>query len=118
MTRMTAEQRLDVLAADDYRCVAPKIDPGCGPCRNFYGEVIQTLGPMHPDRDLTVEHVVPGYGRLGRRADNDLSQMTTLCWFHHLGHGAKGQGGSIWALGHKADLRRYLASRSPSTGVL
>ena len=48
MTRMTTEQRLDVLAADDYRCVAPKIDPGCGPCRNFYGEVIQTRGGCTP----------------------------------------------------------------------
>ena len=65
---------------------------------------------MHPERDLTVEHVVPGYGRLGRRADNDPSEMTTLCWGHHLGHGVTGQGGSIWALGHKDELREWLAT--------
>lgn len=108
MARLSAEQRLEVFVLDEFRCVAPLIDPDAGPCRDFNGYVIARLGPMRPDGELTVEHVTPGYGRLGRRADNVLSEMTTLCWGHHQGHGVTGSGGSIWALAHKDDLRTWL----------
>ena len=108
MTTLANEQRLEVFLRDRYRCVAPRLDPTCGPCRNRWGEAISGTGPMLPDIELTVDHVTPGYGRMGRRADNELGQMVTLCAGHHLVP-MPGTGGSVWALAHKDELREYLA---------
>ncbi len=107
MSAVPREIRAAVYRRDGYRCVAPTLDPDCGPCRDFNGRAILSMGPMLP-RELTFEHVVPGYGRMGRRAEHCVEEGVALCWGHHLGNGVKGQGGSIWATGNKHLTRAYL----------
>jgi hypothetical protein len=107
------EVREAVYERDEYRCIAPRRDPDAGPCRNFHGDVIPAHRRMRPKLDITVEHVTPDYGRTGKRADDVVEQMVTLCWGHHLGHGVTGQGGSIWALRNKHLTREYLKELYP-----
>ena len=107
MSAVPPEIREAVYLRDGYRCVAPTLDPECGPCRDFYGEAITRPGPMTA-KELTFEHVTPGYGRMGQRAKNRVEEGVTCCWGHHLGNGVTGQGGSIWATGNKHLTRAYL----------
>lgn len=75
------------VTARDGGCVAPGLDPECGPCRGR----------------LTVDHVKTEL-RMGRRAPSDAAHLATVCWHHHL---------DGWATAHRPLLRDYLREANP-----
>lgn len=83
----------------DMGCVAPRIDPQAGPCRDRWGYIHRgpPLGGMELD-----------YVRRESFAPHHVSERdhVTLCPGHHRGTGA--QGGATWATSHREDLRAYL----------
>lgn len=79
--------RIAVFTRDGY-CVAPLVDPECGPCSG----------------KPTIEHVLE-QSRMAKRAPSDLAHCVSLCEAH-TEPGMKA--GRVWNLSHKADLRRYL----------
>jgi hypothetical protein len=58
---------------------------------------------------ITMEHVTPGYGRMGVKADDVEEQLVSLCWAHHLSTFA----GYNWATANKATTREYLEGLYP-----
>lgn len=110
MSAVPAKLRAEVYLRDGYRCIVPTVDPDAGPCGNLFGDLIPRHRSMTRS-ELTIEHVTPGYGRMGRRADHVVEQCVTLCWRHHLGHGEKG--GFIWATANKDKTRQYLKELYP-----
>ncbi len=101
---VTPELRQAVLAMDGWRCVAPRLDPKAGICRNKWNSTIITSGRM-PESALTLDHV-KDQPMMGKRAPSDERHLATLCWHHHL---------DGWATAHRPELRAYLASRSGGT---
>jgi hypothetical protein len=67
----------------DRGCIAPVVDPGCGPCGGR----------------MTFEHVRPGGGAMGARRVTRVDAVVMLCWHHHL---------DGWATSHKPLEREYL----------
>lgn len=76
----------------DNGCMAPRLDPDCGPCR----------GP------LTLDHVKPDL-MMGRKAPHDEAHLAVLCSQHHIWATA----GANWATSHRPTLREYLARLYP-----
>lgn len=92
----------------DKGCVAPIVDPTqegrCGP------EGIDAPRSSRFDpRNIEREHVRPAGGSMGGRRITKVWAVVILCRWHHRGS----QGGHVWALAHKLDLRRYLAGLYP-----
>lgn len=100
---VTPGLRGEVLALDDYRCVAPKLG-ATDMCRNRWGSPIIVTGKM-PHSALTLDHV-KDQPRMGKRASSDRQHLVTLCWHHHL---------DGWATSHRPELREYLAQREERT---
>lgn len=76
------------VVARDGPCVAPLVDPECGPCSGR----------------TTFEHVLTEL-RMGRRAKSDLGHVVAACE----GHTEPGmKAGHVWNLSHKNELRAYL----------
>jgi hypothetical protein len=94
------------LYARDGGCVAPLIDPDCGPCRDVFGhERDRTLRAI-----LTREHVQDGgTGSMGLRAKDDLNHLVLACYGHHTA--------SAWCLAHKQDERDYIARRKAEAEI-
>lgn len=106
---VTPELRRQVLEADEYQCVAPRVDDLADRCRNRWGSYLEP-GAIHND-DLTLDHVKdqPKVGdpiekrrASRRRAPSDMAHLVTLCWHHHL---------DGWATSHRPGLRAYIAER-------
>lgn len=90
-----------VVVLRDQGCVAPKLDPGSGPCYDRWGSPL-----AHP---LDVEADYIEFGAHGPRhllAKDHVS----LCAGHHRGMGPNA--GRVWAkeAGRRAELRAYLDS--------
>jgi hypothetical protein len=99
--------RREVLARDNWHCVAPTVDPdGAGQCHDKYGRA----GYNVPISHLEPDHV--GEGRMGKAAKSIAAKLATLCPGHHRGVGEKA--GYIWATSHRPLLREYLASKHPA----
>ena len=91
MTRFPPKLRLEVFALDG-GCVAPQIDPECGPCSGR----------------LTLEHVRPGGGAMGAPKVHEARWCVSLCE----GHTEPGmKAGRVWNLSHKPQLREFLRKR-------
>lgn len=99
---VTPELRDEVFAMDGWRCVAPRLDPDAGVCRNRWGDSVIATGRM-PVTALTLDHVKDA-PMMGKRAPSDVRHLVTLCAGHHLLSG--------WATGHRPQLRAYLANRA------
>ncbi len=94
---VTPELRALVLERDG-GCVAPLLDPECGPCRDAYGhERSRTFRPI-----LTLDHV-KDEPCMAKRAPSDPAHLATVCIAHHLGG---------WATSHRPELREYLSGRA------
>jgi hypothetical protein len=97
--------RREVLARDDFHCIAPIVDPdGAGQCHDRWGRA----GYNVPIAHLECDHV--GQMRMGKAAKTIPSKLVTLCPGHHRGIGEKG--GRCWATSHRFDLREYLRAKS------
>jgi hypothetical protein len=79
---------------DEFTCLAPRLDPECGPCSGH----------------LTVEHVREHAATGAPRAPSKTTRwLATLCQ----GHTEPGmKAGRVWNLSHKAELRVYLEERA------
>ena len=86
-----------VFRRDGERCLAPLLDPDCGPCGDQWGRALR------PGRTegLTQDHI-KDQPMMGKKAPTDIDHLVTLCWKHHVLTG--------WATGHRPLLRDYLAS--------
>lgn len=96
---VTPEVYAAVMRRDGY-CVATRLDPTCGPCRDKWGGYIAP----HDERGAQLDHIHHGYGKMGVRAPSDPAHLVRLCAGHHLGG---------WATSHRAALRAYLAEVTP-----
>lgn len=90
---VTPELHAAILFRDNYRCVAPTIDPDCGPCTGLWSDTPITTSGRYEKADLTIHHVQTGYGRMAKRAPSTMANCVTVCWGHH----TKTRGGRIWA---------------------
>jgi hypothetical protein len=105
---------LAVFTRDEWTCLAPRLDPDAGPCRDREGHVITPIEMDFQKRSslarrvLTLQHV-----QINGRTENDAQHLLTLCWGHHLGNGEKG--GRIWSKQKEpAQLQRdHLIKRYP-----
>ena len=98
---MTVGEMRMVVLLRDHRCVAPLVDPDCGPCYDRWGE------PLRPGMrlsDLEMDYV--RHGATGARHEL-ASDHVMLCPGHHRGTGPNA-GGRQWATSHRPQLRRYL----------
>lgn len=88
---MMRSLRERVFARDDYRCVAPRLDPGADACRDEWGNALHPLDPR-----LTLGHVPeePGFRRV-HQDDHCVAQC------HH--HNVNG-----WANAHHGLENAYL----------
>lgn len=83
---------METFLRDEFRCVAPRLDPECGPCSD----------------ELTIEHVRSAAATGGKRAPSKTPEfLVTLCT-SHTEPGMKA--GRVWNLSHKPLLRAYLRS--------
>jgi hypothetical protein len=90
--KVSHETAMETFFRDGFRCLAPRLDPECGPCSD----------------ELTVEHVRYAAACGGPRAPSKTTRwLATLCT-NHTEPGMKA--GRVWNLSHKAELRTYLAS--------
>ena len=73
---------LRVYLRDGGRCVARKLDPDIGPCRDRWGEPVklQSDGTMRR-RDVTFAHIKMSPG--GPRVDDEMHAVC-VCWGHHV----------------------------------
>lgn len=117
--RLTPEEWQELSALvfnrDGWVCLAPKLDPQAGVCRDREGRPFRQMGPVNPRRVreyLTLQHV-----QLGGKTDNDFKHLLSLCWGHHLGTGEKG--GRIWSKQSAAARlqRKYLIDRYPEVAA-
>jgi hypothetical protein len=83
----------------DMGCVAPRIDPDAGPCRDVWG----MKAPAHPLAGMELDYVRRGSSDRHHVSERD---HVTLCPGHHRGTGA--QAGATWATSHREELRAYL----------
>lgn len=93
-----------VVAARDVGCVAPHLDPDCGPCRDRWGWPLATA-PSY----LSLDQGEMDYVRLGAAGPRHAlpGDHVWLCPGHHRGTGPTA--GAIWATSHRPLLRAYLA---------
>lgn len=97
--------RREVLARDDWHCVAPIVDPdGAGQCHDRYGRP----GFNVPIAHLECDHV--GEMRMGKAAKSIAAKLVLLCPGHHRGIGENT--GRVWATSHRDLLRDYLAKNT------
>jgi hypothetical protein len=101
--------RREVLARDNWHCVAPVVSPQAGQCHDKFGRA----GYNVPISHLEPDHV--GEGRMGKAAKSIPAKLVTLCPGHHRGVGEKG--GWIWATANRPPLRDYLASKQAGLGA-
>lgn len=78
----------------DKGCVAPRLDPDCGPCAGR----------------LTLDHIREE-PMLGKRPPHDEAHLVSICEKHHLW----AQAGVNWATSHRPLLREYLRGLYPDT---
>lgn len=85
----------------DGGCVARRIDPDAGPCRDKWGHTVDYL----PTDALEADYV-----RLRSKAGRHVlpGDHVALCPGHHRGTGS--QQGYVWATSHRAEERAYLDS--------
>ena len=105
----TADVRIEV-ATRDVGCIAPQLDPGCGPCRDRWGTIIGD-----PARYLSLDEGEMDYVRqdaIGARHQLPEDHVW-LCPGHHRGTGPSH--GVVWATAHRPELRGYLSAwREPA----
>lgn len=90
--------RLRVLARDG-DCIARRVDPGAGACRDAYGTEWIPSVPIHV---LEMDYV--RHGATGARHELE-SDHVTLCPGHHRG---TGPAGGWLATSHREELREWL----------
>lgn len=88
--KVTPEVAEHVFRRDD-GCVAPRLDPRAGQCRDRWG------GPVSPTdrRALTLQHLWLDYSVKAKRAPSDPEHLLVLCYGHHEGTGPTH--GAVWA---------------------
>jgi hypothetical protein len=99
-----------VYERDERRCIAPRLDPGCGPCRDKWGEPIKKASTRaYPRQTLTFAHIKTDPG--GARRDHEAFGVMA-CWGHHVA--GRGEG-SMWITRDDALelVRDYLEERYP-----
>lgn len=106
MTNIPGSVRQDVLRRDGYRCLAPRLDPQAGWCRDAFGNIItgwpaRDRGPVY----IQMSHTKPrGQLALSRKAESEPRNLISLCPFHHTGTTA----GSNWEAVHRESIRDHL----------
>jgi hypothetical protein len=95
--------RIEV-ALRDIGCVAPRLDPNAGPCRDRWGDPMGGA-PLF----LALVDGEMDYVRHGATGTRHLlpSDHVWLCPGHHRGTGASA--GYVWATAHREALRAYLS---------
>lgn len=101
MVRVSVGQVRAAVISRDAGCVARRVDPKAGPCRDQWGHTVLAVALDALEMDY-VRHGAR-HGRHGAAADH-----VALCPGHHRGTGA--QRGYVWATNHRAQLRAYLES--------
>jgi hypothetical protein len=101
---MTASEMRMAVFLRDGACLAPRLDPDAGPCRDKWGHRLHGaasyLSPEVGEADyvrrdaLAARHVLP-------------EDCVWLCPGHHRGTGATA--GYVWATAHRDELVAYLA---------
>ena len=100
---MSSPIRIEV-ALRDIGCVAARLDPDCGPCRDRWGEVMSNAPTFLALSDGEMDYVRRG----SRGARHVLAcDHCWLCAGHHRGTGKSN--GHVWATAHRAELAAYLA---------
>lgn len=89
------------VALRDVGCVAPRIDPDCGPCRDRWGNEMSNAPTFLALDDGEMDYV--RYGATGPR-HKLASDHVWICPGHHRWAVA----GSVWATSHRHDERAYL----------
>jgi hypothetical protein len=107
--------REEVLRRDGYKCVAPRLDPEAGPCRDRWDQPITFWRGKDPGPyRLEMNHVKDtGMLMMGRKAPTDVDHLVSLCPWHHRGTKA----GSNWEAVHRDQLRAWVASRTTRESV-
>lgn len=107
--RIAPSTRDEVLRRDGFRCQAPILDPGAGPCRDAFGSVLvgarfwRDPGPLY----LQMSHTKPrGELSMQKKATSIPAHLITLCPGHHTGTEA----GSNWEAVHREVIRDHLES--------
>ncbi len=92
-----------VVIARDRCCVAHKIDPKSGMCRDKWGYL------MHP---CEIKNLEADYVRHGATAPRHVSASdhVLICPGHHRGTGPSR--GEVWATAHRQELRAYLDAQN------
>jgi len=97
---MNAQDLIAEAYADAWRrdrgCVAPLVDPACGPCLDHFGRPIDRTERS----GLTFDHVNLDATRWPRW----MRPVVVLCAGHHL----LTKAGANWATSHREELRAYL----------
>jgi hypothetical protein len=98
---MSVAQMRAVVLIRDGGCVAPKLDPGSGPCYDAWGD------PLVQRFDVETDYIEQG--ATGKRHEL-ASDHVSLCAGHHRGMGPTK--GRVWAkeAGRREQLRIYLRS--------
>lgn len=87
-----------IVISRDGGCVAPKLDPGAGPCRRTVdGEIVSA----RDDRYLELDHVRE---EPGGQLPTDAAHLVAACQYHHRGG---------WSTSNRAPIRTYLATLYP-----
>ena len=101
---MTVHDVRTEVALRDISCIAPRLDPDCGPCRDRWGNEMSNAPTFLALDDGEMDFV--RRGATGKRHEL-ASDHCWLCAFHHVGTAA----GRNWATSHRAEMRRYLDTR-------
>jgi len=103
-----------IMERDERTCVAPKVDPHAGECRDQWGNPFSgtwTPGMGELGSFLTLDHVpARGENAFGKRAASDADHLVAVCWWHHLFSG--------WNTSHRDQERDYIARRMADYGDL
>ncbi len=104
--KMTGLVRAAVIIRDG-GCVATRLDPDAGECRDRWGY------PLTNRFDVEVDYV--RRGATGERHELATDHVA-LCAGHHRGTGPSA--GHVWATSHRATLRHYLDGEARGRGTM
>ena len=101
----------EAVLARDHGCVAPRIDPMAGPCRDRWGVLVSPSDR----RALELDHIHADGSTHGKRADSTIAELVVVCAFHHRGTG-RSAGAAQWATANRDLLRRYIVRANRGGG--